>query len=104
MKRVGALMGVSALALMSAGSSAAPTETTTYSYDALGRLVTSSRAGGPNNGLAMATCFDPAGNRAQYFVGTTGMPACAAPTPTSPQSPTPRPTATNQPPVAVSQR
>jgi hypothetical protein len=38
-------------------------ETTTYTYDALGRLVQVSNAGGPRNGAANATRYDPAGNR-----------------------------------------
>lgn len=97
------------------GSSSSGSEMTTYSYDALGRLVTTSRTGGPSNGIAMATCFDPAGNRMQYSTGTGGAPGCptwVAPTPTptptpsqnpaSLPTPTPTPTSTNQPPVAVS--
>lgn len=38
-------------------------ETTTYTYDALGRLVQVSNAGGPRNGATNATRYDPAGNR-----------------------------------------
>lgn len=43
-------------------------ETVTYSYDALGRLVASSTSGGPNDGVATSTQFDPAGNRTNYSV------------------------------------
>jgi len=88
------LVSASALGAL-AGWRATAQETTTYSYDPLGRLVTSARSGGPNNGVAMATCFDPAGNRTQYTVTTNGVSACGSPTPT------PTPTSSNQPPNAV---
>lgn len=81
-------------------------ETVTYQYDALGRLSASVISGGPNNGIATATCFDPAGNRTQYFTGSGAPPACAslpspAPTPTPGPTPTPAPAPTNQPPIAT---
>lgn len=46
--------------------------TTTYTYDALGRLTNASTTGAVNNGLAMATTYDPVGNRTVYVV--TGSP------------------------------
>lgn len=52
-------------------------EVTAYEYDSLGRLVRTSNSGGPNSGTSTGTCFDKAGNRAQYVVGTSGLPACA---------------------------
>jgi len=48
------------------------TETTTYEYDALGRLVKSTKAGGPSSGTEKATAYDPAGNRTNQTV--TGAP------------------------------
>ena len=39
------------------------TETITYNYDALGRLVAVSRAGTVNNGASAAYSYDPANNR-----------------------------------------
>src|SRR3569623_19622 len=78
--------------VMLAGMAGA-SENTTYTYDALGRLVATARSGGPHTGVAMATCFDPAGNRTAYAVATSGGATCAAATPT--------PTPTNLPPVAV---
>jgi YD repeat-containing protein len=57
-------------------------ETTTYSYDALGRLVTTTRSGGPSSGVTMASCFDRAGNRLRYDTLTTTPAACPVPTPT----------------------
>jgi hypothetical protein len=47
-------------------------ETTTYTYDALGRLIASSISGGFNNGTQTGTTFDPASNRTNYSV--TGSP------------------------------
>jgi hypothetical protein len=90
-------------------------ETTTYSYDGLGRLEGSTIAGGANSGRATGTCFDAAGNRTRYDVGTSAPAACPVPTPTPAPAPTPTPTptptpaptptptpgGTNQPPVAV---
>lgn len=88
------MAGSAIIALAGTSTYARAQETTSYSYDALGRLVSSTASGGPNNGVVMGTCFDAAGNRAQYAVGGVGTP-CSNPTPT------PTPTPTNQPPVAV---
>jgi hypothetical protein len=52
-------------------------EVTAYEYDSLGRLVRTSNTGGPNSGTATGTCFDKAGNRVQYVVSASGLPACA---------------------------
>lgn len=90
------LAGTALGAVAGMPTSARAQETTTYSYDALGRLASTSNSGGPNSGVVMGTCFDPAGNRTQYVVGTAGAP-CTTPAP----SPTPTPTPTNQAPVAV---
>ena len=57
--------------LASLGFVAAPAlagETTTYSYDALGRLTGSSSTGTVNNGLNTAIQYDAAGNRTNYTV------------------------------------
>lgn len=43
-------------------------ETTTYQYDALGRLTTSTVSGGPNNQTQTSITYDPAGNRTNYTV------------------------------------
>ncbi|WP_363130087.1 hypothetical protein [Sphingomonas sp.] len=64
------------------GSAAAAQETTTYTYDALGRLTGSSISGGPNSSRVTGTCFDAAGNRTRYDVATTVPAACPTPTPT----------------------
>lgn len=51
-------------------------ETTTYSYDALGRLRTTSTTGGQNNGTTNQVEFDRAGNRTNYTTtGATGTPS-----------------------------
>jgi YD repeat-containing protein len=44
-------------------------ETTTYTYDELGRLVASSNSGGPRNGRQTTISLDPAGNRKAYASG-----------------------------------
>ena len=43
-------------------------ETVTYSYDALGRLKATSRAGTINNGVTTATTYDAASNRSNHAV------------------------------------
>jgi len=68
-------------------ASSLASESATYSYDALGRLVATTRSGGPNNGIVMGTCFDRAGNRMRYDLATAVPGACPTPTPT----PTPAP-------------
>jgi len=51
-------------------------DTTIYTYDALGRLITTSVTGGPSSGTQTSTTFDPAGNRSSYTVsGVPGPPA-----------------------------
>jgi YD repeat-containing protein len=55
-------------ATMLLAASASATETTTYTYDALGRLIQSKSTGTVNNGLQTDTVFDPAGNRANQTV------------------------------------
>jgi len=80
------MVGVRTFALAAAASflglvtdSVRANETTTYVYDALGRLIENNQTSGPNNGLRTVTCFDPAGNRSRYFVGTSGAPGCPNP-------------------------
>jgi YD repeat-containing protein len=64
--RGGRWAALAGFAGMLASSAAAAPETTTYRYDALGRLVSTSGEGGET-----ALQYDPAGNRTQYIV--TGM-------------------------------
>ena len=73
------IAGTAVAALAGASTSAHAQEATTYSYDVLGRLVASTTSGGPNNGIATGTCFDPAGNRTQYVVAGAGAPCTIAP-------------------------
>lgn len=95
-RRNGLLLGSCAIAGLIAPLEAAA-DTITYSYDAKGRLRTSSVSGGPNNGTNTAICYDAADNRRQYVTVVGGAAACVStPAPT----PTPTPTPTNQPPVA----
>ncbi|SHM56424.1 YD repeat-containing protein [Sphingobium sp. YR657] len=48
--------------------SAQAASTTTYTYDALGRLVASSTTGTANNGVQVNTTYDAADNRQTYKV------------------------------------
>jgi YD repeat-containing protein len=66
MKR--ALLAGSVIAILGSASSQA-TETTTFTYDDLGRLISSSNSGGPRNGNASQSQYDPAGNRSGVSVG-----------------------------------
>jgi YD repeat-containing protein len=54
------------LALLS--TSALASETVGYSYDALGRLSTTTRSGTINNGVQSSVTYDNAGNRTNYSV------------------------------------
>jgi hypothetical protein len=53
---------------LGAGASSMAAETVTYTYDALGRLVTSTVSSGPNSGLNTALTYDGAGNRTALTV------------------------------------
>ena len=50
-------------ALIVSITAANASETVVYTYDALGRLVTTVVSNGPANGVQTATAYDPAGNR-----------------------------------------
>ena len=80
------VLGVSG-AILAVAAAANASETVTYSYDTLGRLVTSVRSGGPNTGIILATCFDQAGNRMRQDIAS-GVPStCPTPAPTPSPSP-----------------
>jgi hypothetical protein len=49
--------------LVSIAAQGAASETITYQYDALGRLVSVTRTGTVNNGAAATYTYDPANNR-----------------------------------------
>jgi len=51
-----------------AAGAAHAASTTTYTYDALGRLVQASTTGTVNNGVQMSTTYDAADNRTTYQV------------------------------------
>ncbi len=70
---------VSASAILACGSAIYAQEVTTYHYDALGRLKSSTISGGPSSGVTTAINHDPASNRTSYSV--TGVPT-PTPTPT----------------------
>lgn len=50
------------------GTPAAAQETTTYTYDALGRVIGVSRSGGSSNGATTTYTYDPASNRTNVTV------------------------------------
>lgn len=83
MSRAKVWLAVSVATAAVLSCSALAQETTTYSYDGLGRLKSSAIAGGPNDTRKTGTCFDAAGNRTRYDVATTAPSACPTPTPTS---------------------
>lgn len=47
-------------------------ETTTYQYDAQGRLIKSSKSGGPSSGTEKCIDYDEAGNRVNHTVNSAG--------------------------------
>lgn len=55
----------------------ASAETITYSYDALGRLVSSSVTGGPSGGATTGIGYDAAGNRTSYSISGRTAPNAA---------------------------
>lgn len=67
--------------------SAGASETRTYAYDALGRLVTRTSAGSVNNNQTSAYCYDSAGNRVRYKANQSGVPANCQDNPGGPGDP-----------------
>lgn len=66
--RRGICVALTCLAVLLPAKLALGSEIQTYAYDALGRLVSTSIAGGPSDGLQTSTTFDPADNRTNYAV------------------------------------
>src|SRR5690606_35999668 len=58
--------GLGAVLLFGLAVAGAASETKTYTYDALGRLVKAQSSGTVNNLDTNSICYDPAGNRTQY--------------------------------------
>ena len=86
-----------AIALNGSGKAS---ETQTYSYDALGRLVAVQYSGSANNGRAHSLCYDAAGNRTQYKSSASGSLATCGGGGGGTPPPPPPPPPNNQPPVA----
>ena len=99
MRKAALLLGAAASVLAAAGTGRA-SETITYTFDALGRLVSATTTGGPNDALAVSTRYDPAGTRCSYYVSGAGGSAVPPP-PACPTGAPPPPPPGNQPPVAV---
>lgn len=70
MMRRFAMMGALALPFTPVGAQ----ETTTYSYDELGRLIETEVTGGPNDAVDTELNYDDAGNRTSYTVTGSSVP------------------------------
>lgn len=70
--RIGIALAIVAIGLISAISPSFASETITYTYDALGRLVKVAHTGTVNNNMQTVYTNDPADNRTN--VATTGAP------------------------------
>ena len=80
MRNRGGLIAVSALAVLAAAADfAQASETQTYTYDALGRLVVVGSTGTINNGQKHSICYDSAGNRTEYKSDSAGSGLACAP-------------------------
>ena len=86
-----AIASISAVAFLLPSVGLHASETKTFQYDALGRLMQSTSSGGAVNGQQIKTSFDPAGNRTNQTI--TGVNGSSAPPPPPPPTP-------NLPPVA----
>lgn len=63
---------IAVIAALVVASGALATETTTYEYDSKGRLIKSTKSGGPASGTEKCTSYDPAGNRTNQTVNSAG--------------------------------
>jgi hypothetical protein len=68
--------------IMASPSASYAQETTTYSYDGLGRMTNASQTGGSNNGVSLTYAYDSAGNRTNVTVNgvMTGILSSSSPT------------------------
>jgi YD repeat-containing protein len=76
--RVACVLAPSLAVIFAMTTSVFAAETSTYTYDALGRLVSSANVGGPRATTPTTTGYDPAGNRSIQSVGPTGSTSNAA--------------------------
>lgn len=72
------VLGALAVFAIAGGAPSTSAQTVTYSYDAMGRLKTSSVSGGPSNGTNTAICYDAANNRVRYVTNTGGSASCTS--------------------------
>lgn len=89
-KKIGFSAGLAAIIYVLPATAHA-SETVTHQYDELGRLISSSKSGGPATGSQTTTAYDPAGNRSNQT--TSGASGGGTPPP-------PPPPSGNLPPVA----
>ncbi|WP_375399083.1 RHS repeat domain-containing protein [uncultured Sphingomonas sp.] len=76
---IAAMRAAIVLVGLSLGGAAQASETTTYSYDALGRLTGVQVAGGPSDGRHDTYSYDAAGNRTQTAVTGARPPVVVVP-------------------------
>ncbi len=62
------LAGLTLLLVLAAPAPLLASETVTYTYDELGRMIRTSQTGSVNNGVVTDLDYDPAGNRTGYDV------------------------------------
>ncbi len=91
-KKIGFSAGLAAIIYVLPAPAQA-SETVTHQYDELGRLISSSKSGGPATASQTTTAYDPAGNRSNQT--TSGVSGGGTPPP-----PPPPPPSGNLPPVA----
>lgn len=89
--------GLMLLATAGHAAAAGASETVTYSYDALGRLVAVQHSGTVNNGQAQSLCYDAAGNRRTYQSSAAGNLADCTPPPPPNQPPVANPNSISAP-------
>lgn len=87
------ILGCSALAIGTSVvcSQSRASETITYTYDSLGRLIVAKSTGSVNNNETASYCYDDAGNRTYAKANAAGATVNCATIPTPAPSPTPTP-------------
>lgn len=84
--------------LISIPSAIEAQETTSYRYDALGRLIEARVSGGVRDGLMASVSLDPSGNRLRFSVSGADGSGTVPPTPPPPTPPPPTPPPPTPPP------
>lgn len=80
-------VGVAGIACMLTVGSSQASEAVVYQYDTLGRLVSTTKSGGPATGAQTSTSYDSAGNRTSQTVSGAGGGTPPPPPPPPPNTP-----------------